>query len=82
MRFASSSYMKPTSRNSIERWNGGSTIAPGASSTSVCVSSISKMRSDAAIACCRFAFTRLNFFAGPYMRNSVPMNSTNCPVVS
>ena len=33
----------------------------GCSCTSVCVSSISKMRSDAAMACCRFAFTRLSF---------------------
>ena len=28
---------------------------------------ISKMRSAAAIACCRLAFTRLSFFAGPYI---------------
>jgi hypothetical protein len=56
-------------------------VAPGGSTTSVCVSSISKMRSDAAIACCRLAFTRLSFFAGPYIRNSVPMNRANCPVV-
>ena len=36
------------------------------------------MRSDAAIACCRFAFTRLSFFAGPYIRNSAAMNDANC----
>ena len=29
------------------------------------------MRSDAAIACCRLALTRLSFFAGPYIRSSV-----------
>ena len=51
------------------------------SCTSVCVSSISKMRSDAAIACCRFALTRLSFFAGPYIRNSAAMNDVNSPVV-
>ena len=43
---------------------------PAARCTSVCVSSISKIRSDAAIACCRLALTRLSFLAGPYIRNS------------
>ena len=28
------------------------------------------MRSDAAIACCRLAFTRLSFLTGPYIMNS------------
>ena len=56
--------------------------ACGFSTTSVCVSSISKMRSDAAIACCRLAFTRLSFFAGPYIRNSVAMNDVSSPIVS
>ena len=39
------------------------------------------MRSEAAIACCRFAVTRLSFFAGPYIRNSAAINEANCPVV-
>ena len=58
--------------------SGGSGTAPGASSISVCVSSISKMRSAAAIACWRFALTRLSFFTGPYIRNSAAMNDVNC----
>ena len=44
----------------------GNGFASGASTTSVCLSSNSKMRSDAAAACCRLALTRLNFFAGPF----------------
>ena len=40
------------------------------------------MRSEAAIACCRLALTRLSFLAGPYMRKSVPMKSANWPGVS
>ena len=59
--------------------NGASGAAPGCSITSVCVSSISKMRSDAAIACCRLALTRLSFLAGPYIRSSVPMNERELP---
>ena len=49
--------------------------------TSVCVSSISKIRSDAAIACCRLALTRLSFLTGPYIRSSAAMNEVNSPAV-
>ena len=62
-----SSYAKLTSRNSIAEENAGIACAPGDSATSVCVSIISKIRSPAAMACCRFAFTRLSFFAGAYI---------------
>ena len=37
------------------------------------------MRSDAAIACCRFALTRLSFFAGPYIRKAAAMNERELP---
>ena len=37
------------------------------------------MRSEAAIACCRFAFTRLSFFAGPYISSTAPKNDANSP---
>ena len=37
------------------------------------------MRSAAAIACCRSAFTRLNFLAGPYIMNRAAMNAVNSP---
>ncbi len=40
------------------------------------------MRSDAAIACCRLALTRLSFFAGPYISSSVAMNDVSSPIVS
>ena len=59
---------------------GAITFVP-LSATSVCVSSISKMRPAAAIACCRLALTRLNFLAGPYIMNSAAMNAPNSPVV-
>ena len=49
--------------------------------TSVCVSIISKMRSPAAIACCRLAFTRLSFFAGAYIMSRAARNDVNWPVV-
>ena len=62
--------------------SGASGRAPGRSCTSVCVSSISKIRSEAAIVCWRFAFTRLSFFTGPYIRNSAAMNDVNSPAVS
>ena len=61
--------------------NGGSGAAVGDSATSVCVSSISKMRSAAAIACCRFAFTRLSFFAGAYIISIAARNDVKSPVV-
>jgi len=44
---------------------GGSAIASGAHALRCVYPGISKMRSEAATACCRFAFTRLSFFAGP-----------------
>ena len=59
-----------------------SVCAPGRSCTSVCVSSISKIRSDAAIVCCRLAFTRLSFLTGPYISNSAATNDVNSPGVS
>ncbi len=40
------------------------------------------MRSVAAIVCCRLAFTRLSFFAGPYIISSAATNDVNSPVVS
>ena len=43
--------------------------------TSEWVSSISKMRSAAAIACCRLAFTRLSFLIGVYIMNAATMNA-------
>ena len=61
--------------------NGAIGSAPGCSLTSVCVSSISKIRSAAAVACCRLAFTRLSFFAGPYMKSSSAMNEKKAPSV-
>ena len=61
--------------------NGGSGGALGRSRTSVCVSSSSKMRSDAAIACCRFALTRDSFLIGPYINNSAATNDVNSPGV-
>ena len=82
VRGCTSSYAKLTSRNSICEENGGSGVAFGDSATSVWVSIISKMRSAAAIVCCRFALTRLNFFAGAYIRNSAATNDVNSPVVS
>ena len=39
------------------------------------------MRSAAAAACCRSAFTRLSLRAGPYIRKSAVMNATKSPVV-
>ena len=62
--------------------NGASAGAPGRSCTSVWVSSSSKMRSDAATACCRFALTRLNFLIGPYIISRAATNSVNSPAVS
>ena len=61
--------------------NRGNSDASARSWTSLCVSSIWKMRSAAAIACCRFALTRLSFLAGPYIMKSAAMNPTNSPVV-
>ena len=55
--------------------------ASGRSVTSLCVSRTSKMRSVAAMACCRLAFTRLSFLAGPYIRNSAAMKATKSPGV-
>ena len=37
------------------------------------------MRSAAAIACCRLAFTRLSFLIGPYISSSAAMNAVNSP---
>ena len=59
------------------RRNGAIAGAPARSFTSVWVSSMSKMRSDAAIVCCRFALTRLSFLAGPYISSSAAMNEKN-----
>ena len=56
--------------------------APGFSRTSLCVSSISKMRSAAAIVCCSAAFTRLSFLIGPYIMNAAARNAVNSPGVS
>ena len=39
------------------------------------------MRSAAAMACCRLAFTRLSFLIGPYMNNSAATNAANSPLV-
>ena len=64
------------------RANGASAGAPGRSRTSVCSSSTSKMRSAAAIACCRLAFTRLSFLTGPYISSSAATNDVNSPGVS
>ena len=58
---------------------GGSACASGSSATSVWVSSISKIRSPAAMACCRFAFTRLSFLAGAYITNMAARNDVNSP---
>ena len=53
----------------------------GRSSTSVCVSSIVKIRSAAAIACCRLVFTRLSFLIGVYIMNAAKMNPRKVPCV-
>ena len=60
----------------------GSVPAFGRSSTSECVSSTSKMRSDAAIDCWMLALTRLSFLTGVYIMNAATMKLVNCPVVS
>ena len=78
---APSSYTKLTFRNSIPRAIRASGCAAGRSLTSECVSRISKMRVDAAIACCRFAFTRLSRFTGVYIMNAAKMNARKSPCV-
>ena len=50
--------------------------------TSLWVSSSSKIRSDAATACWRFALTRLSFLIGPYISSSAATKSVNSPAVS
>ena len=40
------------------------------------------MRSDAAAACCRLAFTRLSFLTGPYINSSAATNDVNSPGAS
>ena len=40
------------------------------------------MRSEAATACCRLAFTRDSFLIGPYIRNRAATNDVNSPAVS
>ncbi len=70
-----------TSRNSNPSRNPDIATASGRSATSLCVSRTSKMRSVAAIACCKLAFTRLSFLAGPYIRKSAAMNATKSPEV-
>ena len=64
------------------RESAAAAARPAAPSTSECVSSISKMRSEAAIACCRFVFTRLNFLIGVYIMNAAKMNAAKLPCVS
>ena len=62
--------------------NGGSGTAPSRSRTSVWVSSSSKIRSDAAIACCRLALTRDSFLIGPYINSKAARNDVNSPAES
>ncbi len=54
-----------------------STLAGGASAG--WVSSRRKIRSEAAIACCRVAFTRLNFLIGAYIMNAAATNAAKSP---
>ena len=61
--------------------NGESSFAPSRSLTSECVSSNSKMRSAAAIACCRLVLTLLNFFTGVYIMKAAKMNARKLPCV-
>ena len=82
MPFPASSYVKLTFRNSMPCRSLGSGSAPGRSLTSECVSRISKIRSEAAIACWRLAFTRLNFFTGAYIMKAAARNDVNSPCVS
>ena len=47
----------------------------------MCVSSIVKIRSEAAIACCRLVFTRLSFLIGVYIMKAAKMNPRKLPCV-
>ena len=64
----------------MPRGSGASVRAPGRSMTSECVSSISKIRSAAAIACWRLVFTRLSFLSGVYIMNAAKMNADEIPL--
>ena len=76
-----SSYANATFWNSTLARVGFSGRASGRSPTSVCVSSIVKMRSEAAIACCRLVFTRLSFLIGVYIMKAAKMNPRKLPCV-
>ncbi len=59
--------------------SGASGVAPGRSLTSEWVSSRSKIRSEAAMACCRFVLTRLSFLIGPYIMKAATTNAKKSP---
>ena len=66
----------------MERSIRGRGRDPGASVTSRCVSSTSKMRTPAASAPCRVALRRERRLMGVYIANSAARKAVKAPVVS